>query len=87
MVTNLPPLSIEIPSLMQPKFKWRNPIDDQNWRSNLDGRKLQRVKEFSFYLRDWIRDYSTKIFPTHAINIPLGSVNDNPQQLGNIFRD
>jgi len=54
---------------------------------NLDGRKLQRVKEFSFYLRDWIRDYSTKIFPTHAINIPLGSVNDNPQQLGNIFRD
>ncbi len=44
MVTNLPPLSIEIPSLMQPKFKWRNPIDDQNWRSNASNELLTKFE-------------------------------------------
>lgn len=54
---------------------------------NFDERKFQRIRELSFYVRVWLKNYSSKIYPGHNINIIPGTIDHDPSPLGDIFKE
>nr|YP_009504233.1 hypothetical protein [Lactifluus hygrophoroides]AWX52958.1 hypothetical protein [Lactifluus hygrophoroides] len=55
--------------------------------SLLNIQKVQKLKELTFYMRQWLVDYNSRLYPDIEFYINLGTIEDNPKLIAKVISE